>query len=99
MIAGVVLAAGLARRFGSQKLVTPVDGVPLVRRTVEALLGESLGDIVVVLGSEANAVEAALAGLPVRLVANPDFARGMSTSVRAGIGALSSGAEAADEER
>ena len=94
MIAGVVLAAGLARRFGSQKLVEAIDGVPLVRRTVEALLGSSLGEIVVVLGSDARAVGAAIAGLPVRVVTNPDYAHGMSTSVRAGVGATTPRAEA-----
>jgi molybdenum cofactor cytidylyltransferase len=94
VIAGVVLAAGVARRFGSQKLVEAIDGVPLVRRTVEALLGSSLGEIVVVLGSDARAVGAAIAGLPVRVVTNPDYAHGMSTSVRAGVGAMTPTAEA-----
>jgi molybdenum cofactor cytidylyltransferase len=88
VIAGVVLAAGASRRFGSQKLVAAIRGVPVARWSVQALLGAKLGEIVVVLGSDAPAVSAALAGLPVRMVTNPAYATGMSTSLRAGIDAL-----------
>jgi molybdenum cofactor cytidylyltransferase len=88
VIAGIVLAAGASRRFGSQKLLAPAGGVPLVRRTVEQLLATSLDEILVVLGSDAATVGAALAGLNVRTVTNEAFAAGMSTSVRAGLDAL-----------
>jgi molybdenum cofactor cytidylyltransferase len=94
VIAGIVLAAGSARRFGSQKLVAHVGGVPLVRRSVEALLGASLDEIVVVLGSDAPAVGAALTGLAVRVVTNPGYAIGMSTSLRAGLDALAPATDA-----
>ena len=89
MIAGILLAAGAARRFGSQKLLTLVGSVPLVRRTAEQLRSTSLDEIIVVLGSEAAAVGAALAGLDVRMVTNAAYAAGMSTSLRAGLAALS----------
>lgn len=95
MIAGVVLAAGASRRFGSQKLLAPVGGVPLVRRAVERLLETSLDEILVVLGSDAATVGAALAGLNVRIVSNEAFAAGMSTSLRAGLDALRPPTEAA----
>jgi molybdenum cofactor cytidylyltransferase len=88
VIAGVVLAAGASRRFGSQKLLAPVGGVPLARRSVQALLDASVDQVLVVLGSDAPAVGAALAGLEVRIVTNPAYASGMSTSLRAGIDAL-----------
>jgi molybdenum cofactor cytidylyltransferase len=95
VITGVVLAAGASRRFGSQKLLAPVGGVPLARRSVEALLTPSLDDIVVVLGADARAVGAALAGLPVRTVTNPRYAAGMSTSLRVGVDAVPAHAHAA----
>jgi molybdenum cofactor cytidylyltransferase len=94
VIAGVVLAAGASRRFGSQKLLASVGGVPLVRRSVERLLEASLDEIVVVLGSDATAVGAALAGLPVLMVTNPAYLAGMSTSLRAGLDALTPESEA-----
>ena len=88
MIVGVVLAAGASRRFGSQKLLAAVRGVPLVRRSVESLLTTSLEELVVVVGSNALAVGSALAGVPVRLVTNTAYAAGASTSLRAGLDAL-----------
>jgi molybdenum cofactor cytidylyltransferase len=95
VIAGILLAAGASRRFGSQKLLVRVDGRPLVRVTVERLLETALDDIVIVLGSDATAVGKALAGLDVRLVTNAEYASGMSTSLRAGLAALPPSAEAA----
>ncbi|MFN2563477.1 MAG: NTP transferase domain-containing protein [Gemmatimonadaceae bacterium] len=95
MIAGIVLAAGASRRFGSQKLLAPVGGVPLARRTVEALLTTMLDEVVVVLGADAPAVGASLTGLPIRTVTNPDYAAGMSTSLRVGLHAIPAHADAA----
>lgn len=95
-VAAVVLAAGRSSRFsGGNKLLADVDGEPLVRRTVAAALASRAADVVVVTGHQAADVEAALAGLPVRLVANPDFADGQSTSVKAGIAAVPEDCEAA----
>lgn len=88
-IAGVVLAAGRSTRMGSFKLLEAVAGVPLVRRTVEALTASSLDEVVVVTGNRGDDVRAALAGLSVRFVDNAAFADGISTSVKAGIAALS----------
>ena len=86
-IAGVVLAAGRASRMGSNKLVAELDGEPIVRRTVRAVLGSRARPVIVVTGHEADAVRAALGGLDVSFVHNPDFADGMSTSLRAGVAA------------
>ena len=95
MIAGVVLAAGASTRFGGQKLLAPLDGTPVVRWSVEALLAADLAEVVVVLGRDAVEVRAAVVGLPVRCVVNPAYGEGMSTSLRAGIGALGSVVRAA----
>ena len=86
-IAAVVLAAGRASRMGSNKLVAELDGEPIVRRTVRAVLASRARPVVVVTGHEADAVRAALTGLAVKLVHNPDFADGMSTSLRVGVAA------------
>ncbi len=95
MIAAVVLAAGASTRFGSQKLLAPVDGVSLVRRTVEQVVVAGVDAIIVVLGREYEAVRAALAGMPVRLVVNSRFREGMCTSLRAGIRELGRSVDAA----
>jgi molybdenum cofactor cytidylyltransferase len=86
-IAGVVLAAGRASRMGSNKLIAELDGEPIVRRTVRAVLGSRARPVIVVTGHEAEAVRGALAGLDVQFAHNPDFALGMSTSLRVGVAA------------
>jgi len=84
-IAAIVLAAGRASRMGENKLVAELDGEPIIRRTVRAVLASQARPVVVVTGHEADTVAGALAGLDVQLVHNPDFAEGMSTSLRVGI--------------
>jgi molybdenum cofactor cytidylyltransferase len=84
MIIGVLLAAGGGRRFGSQKLVATIDGVPVVRRAFDSLSPATDG-VVAVVGSEAEAVTRALDGTGVNIVVNSDWALGLSTSLRCGI--------------
>jgi molybdenum cofactor cytidylyltransferase len=96
MIAGIVLAAGLSTRYSDgNKLLVPIDGEALVRRTVGAYLDAGLADIVVVTGYEHEKVEKELRGLPLRFVYNPRFADGQSSSLRAGIHGLAPSTEAA----
>ncbi len=95
-VAAVVLAAGRSTRFGvDNKLLARVAGTPMVRLTVEAALGSKAAETIVVTGHMAAEVEAALSGLPVRFVRNPAYAQGQSTSLKAGIGAVSETSEAA----
>jgi len=90
--AGIVLAAGAARRMGGRaKGLIERDGVPLVRRAALALLEAGVGEVLVVTGHEAEAVGDALAGLPVRTVHNADYAAGRTGSLRAGLAALPEG--------
>lgn len=94
MIAALVLAAGRASRMqGSHKLLAAFDGEALVRRSVEAALAAEPSRVLVVTGHRAPEIEAELAGLAVDIVRNPDYASGMSTSLRAGISALGSDCE------
>jgi molybdenum cofactor cytidylyltransferase len=95
VITAVVLAAGAASRFGSQKLLASFRGAPLVRRTVENVLASGVSETIVVLGREGDQVRDALADLAVRFVTNADFQSGLSTSVRAGINAIAPSATAA----
>ncbi len=89
MIAGIVLAAGRSSRLGRPKQLLPVLGEPLLRHTIHRALASSLGNVVLVVGHDANAIRDAVAGLPLVVVFNPDAALGQSTSVRAGLAALS----------
>jgi molybdenum cofactor cytidylyltransferase len=95
-IAAIVLAAGRSTRMGgSNKLIAEIGGKPLVRIAAEQALASRAKPVIVVTGHQREQVEAALAGLPVKLVHNPDFAEGLGTSVRAGIAAVPASADGA----
>jgi molybdenum cofactor cytidylyltransferase len=95
VIAAVVLAAGTSSRLGRTKQLLELDGKPLLQHTVD-LAAASFDEVVVVLGHEADAIESALV-LPSnsRVVRNPDYRQGMSSSLRGGIASLSDQIDAA----
>src|SRR5205807_4492953 len=85
-VAAIVLAAGRSTRMGGpNKLLAEVGGKPLVRIAAEQALATRAKPVIVVTGHEHERVETALAGLPVRIVHNPDFAQGLGTSLKTGI--------------
>jgi molybdenum cofactor cytidylyltransferase len=84
-VTAIVLAAGTSSRMGSNKLLADIGGKPMVRHTVAALQQASIDQIVVVTGRDSDHVIAALQGLPVICVHNPEFAHGLSTSLRRGL--------------
>jgi len=87
--AAVVLAAGRSTRMGGpNKLTAEISGKPIARIAVEAALKSKADPVVVVTGHQRQAIMQALGDLPVRFVDNPDFAEGLSTSVKAGLSAL-----------
>ena len=88
-IAAVILAAGRSTRMGGpNKLLAEIGGRPLVRIAAEEALASRARPVIVVTGHQRDKVEAALAGLDVERVHNPDFAEGLSTSVKAGLAAV-----------
>ena len=86
--AAVVLAAGASRRLGRPKQLLELEGEAMVRRAARLCLESGFDPVLVVLGSSAPQVEAALDGLAVRCVANPEWPEGVAASIRAGIAAL-----------
>src|SRR4051794_21517455 len=86
--AGVVLAARSARRVGEAQQPLRVDGRPLLEGVLASVNASRLDEVVVVLGARADAIEAEVDFGRARVVRNPDFAIGMSTSLRAGLAAL-----------
>jgi molybdenum cofactor cytidylyltransferase len=88
MITGILLSAGGARRFGSQKLIAEIDGTPVVLLAAQALIAAT-NETVAVVGHEGAKVRAALAGSGVHIVENAEWAAGMGTSLACGIRALS----------
>jgi molybdenum cofactor cytidylyltransferase len=90
-IGALLLAAGRSRRMGGpNKLLAEVEGAPMVAHVARRLLASRARPIVAVLGNQADEVEAALGKLPVEKIRNPEFAGGLSTSLKRGIAALPS---------
>lgn len=82
----VVLAAGEARRMGGRpKPLIERDGVPLVRRVVQALLDAGVEEVVVVVGHRADEVAWVVTDLPVRLAVNEAYTAGHVVSLRKGL--------------
>ncbi|WP_445682761.1 nucleotidyltransferase family protein [Radicibacter daui] len=83
-IAIALLAAGRSTRAGPHnKLLAEFGGQPLVRRAAVQALAAATGPVLVVTGYQAEEIRAALAGLDVTLVFNPDYAGGMASSIAA----------------
>ena len=105
MVSAVVLGAGLSTRMGRNKLLLTFRDKPLVVHAVDTLLASKVGEIIVVLGHESERVWDRLDNnqdrVPnvdqrphIRLVENPDYREGLSTSVRTGVQAISPEADA-----
>lgn len=93
-IAAVILAAGSSTRMGAvNKLLADWRGKPLLYRVAETVLGAGIQTVHVVTGHDANAVRLVLTGLDVGFVHNPNFGRGLSTSIICGITSIDENVE------
>jgi len=95
MISAIVLAAGQATRFGECKQLARIGDKPLLQHVLDNLHQSKVEHVVVVLGAHADEIRRQIRFDRERVVFNPDFAEGMSTSLHAGIRALPGGTEAA----
>jgi molybdenum cofactor cytidylyltransferase len=96
-IAAVILAGGKSSRAGGvNKLLASLNGKPLVAHVADAMLATTARPVVVVTGHQQDAVRAALGARNVHFVHNPNYADGLSTSLRAGLGKVSEIAPDAD---
>lgn len=90
LLAGLVLAAGAGRRFGSAKQLAVFAGLPLVAQAVRALAPVCPGQLLVVTGAYQEEVTVSLSGQAVRCVYNPSWREGIAASIRQGITAIGS---------
>ena len=85
MICAVVLAAGLSRRMGVQKLLLPFGSKTVIAHIVDQLLASTVDEVHVVVGHQAERISAELSGRAVSIVNNPYYKSGMLSSVRCGL--------------
>jgi len=89
-VAAVLLAAGAGTRMGNKpKSLLELDGVPLIRRQIIALLGAGVTELVVVLGHHAKQIAPLLQDMAVTLVINPNPDASPISSQRLGLQSLS----------
>ena len=94
MIVGILLAAGEASRMGKAKQLLHYQGQTLIHRAVMSLLHAPCDRIVVVLGAHADSIRPGLTHLPVKIIHNPDWQEGMSSSIKKGMSLVPENADA-----
>jgi molybdenum cofactor cytidylyltransferase len=94
-VAGIILAAGMSKRFGKTKQLHELGGSTILSWVIDASIRSDLDTLFLVLGHESEAVKASLgdrlADPRLSIVVNPDYAKGMSTSLQAGLRAARDG--------
>ncbi|MEM6342478.1 MAG: nucleotidyltransferase family protein [Bacteroidota bacterium] len=94
MIVGILLAAGEASRMGKAKQLLQYQGQTLIHRAVLSLLHAPCDRIVVVLGAHADSIRPGLTHLPVKIIHNPNWQEGMSSSIKTGMTLVPENADA-----
>jgi CTP:molybdopterin cytidylyltransferase MocA len=94
-VSAILLAAGAGSRFGGGKLLAPYHGRPLIEAALSNLADAPVDETVVVVGDDAQRLREACEPYGFKVVENPDWARGISTSVRVGLQSLGPEARAA----
>jgi nicotine blue oxidoreductase len=87
-VSAILLAAGSGSRFGGGKLLAPYRGRFLIEAALASVRNAPVDETVVVVGADAERLRAVCEPYGVRIVENPDWTQGQSTSVRAGLRAL-----------
>lgn len=85
-LSAIVLAAGLSSRMGKEnKLLLPYQERTIIRTVVENILAAGIKEVLVVVGHEADKVTAAVSDLPVKMVVNEQYEKGMTTTIQEGV--------------
>ncbi len=84
-IAGIILAAGEAKRFGKSKQLLDWKGEPFVHVVTRRALESSLSPVIVVTGANGEQVETAVKDLDVMIVKNNEWNSGQASSIKEGI--------------
>lgn len=92
-IGAVILAAGESKRLGQSKQLLQFRGKSLIRAVVDSAVAANCSPIIVVLGTDQPANESIgneLRETTAKIIFNPDWRRGIGTSIRAGVDEVAS---------
>lgn len=93
-ISGIILAAGLSTRMGEPKQLLPFGDSTIIETVIDNLLGSKLNEVIVVVGHEAEKVQARIRHKAIKIAFNPAYQEGMLTSAQCGVRSISASADA-----
>lgn len=85
MISAILLAAGESKRMGEPKLLLPRGSSTILEQAVDNLLNSRVDELIVVVGDRAQEMIERIANRPVKVIINPVYHEGMSTSIVRGL--------------
>jgi molybdenum cofactor cytidylyltransferase len=94
MLSAILLAAGESKRMGEPKQLMPLGSSTVLEQAIDNLLNSAVNEVIVVLGYKAEEIIKTLAAKPVKIIVNPNYRQGMSTSIIAGLILIDSQAQA-----
>jgi len=94
MLSAILLAAGESKRMGKPKQLMPLGSSTILEQAIDNLLNSAVDEVIVVLGYKAEEITKTIAAKPVKIIVNPNYRQGMSTSIIAGLILVDSQAQA-----
>ncbi len=96
MISAILLTAGQSKRMcGENKLTKKIQGIPLIKHSVENILSSSIDELIVVVGYQKEIIEKLIdKNVKIKFVFNKNFEIGMASSIKTGLNHLSDDTEA-----
>lgn len=89
------MAAGGSRRLGEPKQLLTVNGGFLINHMIRTIKSTGLDDLFIVLGYSYKSISDVITQSDVRIVCNPDWQEGISSSIRKGLNEITDESEAA----
>jgi molybdenum cofactor cytidylyltransferase len=87
-VSAILLGAGESKRMGVDKLSLPYGRKMVLEHCLEVLLRSKVREVIVVLGGGVKKVSHPLRGRMTKVVMNPHYKRGMSSSIQRGVQAV-----------
>jgi len=87
-ISAILLGAGESKRMGKDKLSLSWGKKTILERCLQPLLRSRVKEVVLVLNDRKREIDHRLSKKKIKVVVNPDYKKGMSSSIRCGLEAL-----------
>ena len=81
----VILAAGSSSRMGQSKQLLKIGNESLIRKAIKTVIDSGVNQVVVVLGSNHATHHKEIAELPIQIITNQSWEKGMGSSIKGGV--------------